>query len=153
MSCCCVGLDICVLCAAGPTCLQIACLRHVTGAIDTALLFSCKSCEPWQHHAIAFHPRMSAQAGVHTEQRVRIANIKSRIMASVRVASCSCLVLRRMDHMHLQLLLQITPLLQVYNTCCNSCCLCCMLSKPCMSIEWFCVVHGYFTASNSCVDL
>ncbi len=77
----------------------------------------------------AFQRKFSAQADVYTEQRVRIANIKSRFMASVLEASHSGLVLRCMDHMHLQSLLQIIPLLQVYNTCCNNCFLWCMLSK------------------------
>ncbi len=56
----------------------------------------------------AFQPKFSAHADVYTEQRVRIANIKSRFMASVLEASHSGLVLRCMDHMHLQSLLQIT---------------------------------------------
>ena len=91
----------------------------------------------------AFQPRLFAHAEVYTEQRIRIANIKSRIMASVLEASHFCLVLRYMDDMHLQSLLQITPLLQVYSACCNSCLLCCMLSKPFMSIERCRIVHGY----------
>ena len=77
----------------------------------------------------AFQPKLSAQADVYIEQRVRIANIKSRFMVSVLEASHSGVMLRCMDHMHPQSLLQIIPLLQVYNTCCNNCFLWCVLSK------------------------
>ena len=70
----------------------------------------CKWCEPSCHLQ-----RLSARAEVYTEQRMTVQT--SRASSAFVLESSWFRLVRCMDPMHLLSLLQIAPLLQVYNTC------------------------------------